>query len=172
MQSSEPEEMLRPIDDLLSDHRLRQKERAAVAEHMRRERERFVLSARHTLEQVVKPALVDIAERLRIDGGDGLVEEHPAEGRHGHRMMLWMSVDGLMVRAPRVDRNPYLQLEVDDAARQLTVWEGDMWDGLGASRKANPITLDELTAELVTTRAVDVLRRAVEHGADRAGESR
>lgn len=85
-------------------------------------------------------------------------------------MTLWISLEGSMVTTPRADKNPYLQLDVDVTARPLTVWEGDMWDKRGASRRTEPITLDELKTETLTQRVVDVLRRAVEHGADCPGD--
>jgi hypothetical protein len=53
-----------------------------------------------------------------------------------------------------------------------TVWEGDMWHKLGASRPAQPVALEELTTESVIGRAVGALRRAVSHGSVTDEEAR
>ena len=74
-----------------------------------------------------------------------------------------MSLEGAVVD-PRVDRYPYLQLDVDVLSRSVTVWEGDMWNKLGASRPTEPFTLEELTTESITQRAIAVLHRTVSHG--------
>ncbi len=48
--------------------------------------------------------------------------------------------------------------------RNVTVWEGDIWQKLGASRVTEPFTLEQLTTENVTDRALGVLRRTVNRG--------
>lgn len=120
-------------------------------------------------ERVVGPAFRDIAVRMNGHGGGGLVEERPEEGRHGQRLTLWMSLDGPVAVPPRHDRNLYIQVDVDVLGRCVTVWEGDLWHKQGASRRTEPFTLEELTTESVTDRAVAVLRRTVMRG-DRSKE--
>ena len=112
----------------------------------------------------MKPTLLEVAEQLNENGGGGLVEERPAAGNHGKRLILWMSLEGPVVVPPRADRNPYIQLDIDVLWRRITVWEGDMWQKLGASRRTEPFCLDELTKDSVTQRTVGVLRRSVNHG--------
>ena len=117
---------------------------------------------RETLSKTpVKPALSVVAHRLQRDGGDALVVERPANGRHGQRITLWMSPQGDLAEAPRVDRFPYLQLDVDVPSRAFKVWEGTMWHERGASRATESFTLETLSADSVTQRAIGVLRRVV-----------
>ena len=127
------------------------------------ERHRFAHAAACTMDRVVKPALGDLAERLNGHGGGGLLEERAAVGRHGERVTLWMSLEGAVI-APRIDRHPYLQLDVDVLGRRVTVWEGDMWNKVGSSRPGEPFTLEQLTTEGLTQRAIGILRRTVSRG--------
>ncbi len=115
-------------------------------------------------ERVVGLVFRDVAERLNRNGGGGLVEERPPDGRHGQRLTLWISLEAPVAVPPRVDRNPYIQFEVDVPWRHITVWEGDIWHKLGASRCTRPFTLDEVTTESVAAGAVSVLRRTVSRG--------
>ncbi|HEY6426208.1 MAG TPA: hypothetical protein VIX84_03165 [Acidimicrobiales bacterium] len=128
------------------------------------ERHRFVHAAACTIERVVKPALGDVAQRLNRHGGGGLLEERAADRRQGQRITLWMSLEGPVVVPARVDRNPYLQLDVAVLSRSVTVWEGDMWNKVGSSRRTEPFTLEELTTEAITQRAIAILRRTVTYG--------
>ncbi len=154
---------LSAIDHLLAAYARQEEAEAAHARAVLLERHRFVHAADCTIEEIVKPALGDVAERLNRHGGGGLLEEHVAAGRRGQRVTLWMSLEGAVVD-PRVDRYPYLQLDVDVLSRSVTVWEGDMWNKLGASRPTEPFTLEELTTESITQRAIAVLHRTVSHG--------
>ncbi len=160
------DESLSAVDDLLATYACQQEQLAARTRAALLERDRFVHAAACRFERVVKPALVDVAERLNDHGGGGLVEERPAAGRHGERLTLWMSLEGPVVGPPRPDRNPYIQLDVDVSGRRVTVWEGDVWHELGASRPTEPLSLEELTTENIVKRAVGVLRRAVNLGSD------
>jgi hypothetical protein len=152
------------VADLLATYARQQEEQAAHAQAVLLEQHRFAQAAACTFERVVRPVFRDIAQGLNSHGGGGLIEEHPAEGRHGQRSTLWMSLDGPVVVPARVDRNPYIQLEVDVPWRRVTVWEGNMWHKFGASRSTEPFTLEQLTTESVTQRTVGVLRRTVNHG--------
>ena len=154
---------LSAIDDLLVAYARQEEAQAAHARAVVLERHRFVHAAACTIEDVVKPALGDVAERLNRHGGGGLLEEHAAAGRCGQRVTLWMSLEGAAVY-PRVDRYPYLQLDIDVRSRSATVLEGDMRNKLGASRPTEPFTLEELTAESITQRAIAILHRTVSHG--------
>ncbi len=152
------------VDDLLATYARQQEDEADRARDDLLDRQRFVHAAACMFERVVAPVFRDIAERLNRDGGGGLVEERPAEGRHGQRLTLWMSLVGPVAVPPRVDRNPYIQLEVDVPWRRITVWEGDMWHKTGASRLTQPFTPEEVTTESVAARAVSALHRTVSRG--------
>jgi hypothetical protein len=154
---------LRAVDDVLAQYHL---ERRIALESQQRttvERAEFARAACHALRTVVTPALQLVADRLAQDGVGGLVEDRPRSGRFGPGAVLWMSLDGPIVSAPRPDRNPYIQFDIDVDRREVRVWEGDMWLHLGASRPAAPLVLRELTETVVMQRAVTVLQRAADH---------
>lgn len=151
------------IDDLLAAYARQREAQAAHTRAVLLEFHRFDHAAACRFEQVVEPALQNIARRLSRDGGGGLVVERAAAGRHGQRITLWISLEG-PVASPRNDLYPYLQLDVDVPGRRIEVWEGDMWDKLGSSRRTEPFTLEELTTEAVTQRAIAILRRTVSRG--------
>lgn len=151
------------VGDLLATYARQQETQEAQTWAVLLERRLFADATARTFERVVKPALLDVAEQLNENGGGGLVEERPAAGNHGKRLILWMSLEGPVVVPPRADRNPYIQLDIDVLWRRITVWEGDMWHKLGASRRTEPFCLDELTKDSVTQRTVGVLRRSVNH---------
>ena len=75
-----------------------------------------------------------------------------------------MSLDGPVGVPARVDRNPYIQLDVDVLNRNVAVWEGDMWDKRGASHRADPVVLEQLTSQNVIQREIRVLGRTVANG--------
>ena len=152
---------LSAIDALVGTYRDQQSAHAAFRRAEETERQQFVRDARDAFEEPVKPALSVVAHRLQRDGGDALVVERPANGRHGQRITLWMSPQGDLAEAPRVDRFPYLQLDVDVPSRAFKVWEGTMWHERGASRATESFTLETLSADSVTQRAIGVLRRVV-----------
>jgi hypothetical protein len=162
---------LAAVDGLLATFARQREAQAAHAKSVLRDQHRFTHAAAGTFERVVRPAFEEIAERLNSHGGGGVVEERPAEGRHGQRLTLWMSLEGPVVVPPGQDRNPYIRLDVDMPWRRITVWEGDMWDKQGASRLTEPFTLDGLTTQSVVQRAVGVLRRAVNRGCVAEGEA-
>ena len=159
------EDPLGAIDGLLVTYREQEASRESFRRAQDAERERFVRDARHAVEAIVKPALWAVGRRLQRDGGDGFIVERAAEGRRSQRITLWMSPEGPVADPPRVDRCPYLQIDVDVASRSLKVWEGDMWNRRGASRATDPFTLETLTADGVKRRAVEVLRRVVARAA-------
>lgn len=152
------------MDALLATYARQQEDEADRARAELLDGQRFAHAAACMFERVVGPVFGDITEQLNRDGGGGLVEERPAEGRHGQRLTLWMSLAGPVTLPPRIDRNPYVQLEVDVPWRRITVWEGDMWHKRGASRSTEPLTPEEVTRQSVAARAVGVLRRTVSRG--------
>jgi hypothetical protein len=115
-------------------------------------------------ERVLKPTLEAVIQRLRRDGGDGILRERRSDGVHGPRLTLWMSLEGEISAEPHQDRNPFLQLDADVAHRRVTVWEGDMWQKQGVSQQTAPWRLSEISPAGVTERVVGILGRAAEHG--------
>ena len=111
------------------------------------------------MENVIRPAMEAVIRRLRADGGDGLVVVDPPNVRGRRRVVLWMSLDGPLVGDPRQDHNPFLQLDADTVNERVDIWEGDLVHQEGVSRDTGSWTLDEVTAEAVETRVVDILRR-------------
>jgi len=112
----------------------------------------------------VRPAMTAVLERLRSDGGDGQIEEHPGgEARFSTpRLTLWMSLQGPIEGAPRPDRHPYLQFDAEVIDREVKVTEGDMWRG-GGGGHSGPVgawRLPEITQDRVVQELLTVMRRA------------
>lgn len=112
--------------------------------------------------QTIEPAMEDFLERLRVNGGGGLLEIR--EGVQGAgvspRVRLWMSLSGELIGRPRQDQHPYLQLDFDLAQQRVDVAEGDMWKGHGTSGPAETWVTTEITADMVTHALLGILRRA------------
>jgi len=128
------------------------------------ERHQFLENFRAITDSVIRPAMQAAVDRLGKDGGGGLIEERGEAPMHRPRIILWMSLDGNIAGTPRQDLNPYLQLDADVGRRRIDVWEGDMWEKEGASRATSPLELGDVSTESVTTRILDILRRAATHG--------
>jgi hypothetical protein len=112
--------------------------------------------------QEIRPAMQAFLERLQMNGGGGLLEEH--EGVQGAgvapRIRLWMSLAGELIGRPRQDQHPYLQLDFDIDLRQVNVSEGDMGKGRGASGPFDAWMASEITGARVTEALLAVLRKA------------
>jgi hypothetical protein len=122
--------------------------------HAELEREQFLQEFQDITRSVIRPTMARAIERLRKDGGGGLIEEHAPDSLHKLRVTLWMSMEGEIAGSPRQDLNPFLQLDADLANRRIDVWEGDMVE-------------NQVTPDSVMERIVDILRRAGTHGVDR-----
>jgi hypothetical protein len=113
-------------------------------------------------EEEIRPAMQAFLERLRINGGGGLLEARA--GVHGAgvapRVVLWMSLSGDLIGRPRRDQHPYLQLDYDIARKRVNVAEGDMWKGHGTSGPVGTWIPSEITGDTVTKSLLGVLRRA------------
>ena len=159
------EDPLAEIDRLMekrSDDVRRSADRSA---QLLADRSEFSAEFATICEQQVRPPMQAIIERLRRNGGGGLIEETVEDpSRHpGHRLTLWMSLNGEIAGSPSPDLHPYLQLHTDVNKRCVVVSEGDMWQGHGGSRsgKIGEWWLSEITAGRVTNEALDILRRSV-----------
>jgi hypothetical protein len=112
-------------------------------------------------EQIL-PAMRGFLERLRMNGGGGLLEEREGVQEAGvaPRVRLWMSLAGELIGRPRQDQHPYLQLDYDADQQQVNVAEGDMWKGHGTSGPVGTWIAREITNSMVTESLIGVLRRA------------
>jgi hypothetical protein len=110
----------------------------------------------------IRPAMQAFLERLRQNGGSGLLEER--DGIEGAgvapRIRLWMSLSGEIIGRPRRDQHPYLQLDFDIIKRRVMVAEGDVWRGHGSSGQVGTWNASEITGDMVVRSLVGVLRRA------------
>jgi nucleotidyltransferase/DNA polymerase involved in DNA repair len=157
------EDSLQQIDQIVDHWSHLRQESAEEQAHSEVEREHFLKDFQDITNSVIRPTMEMAIERLRTDGGDGLIEERHLDALHKPRVTLWMSMQG-EVANPRQDLNPFLQLDADMVNRRINVWEGDMVENQGTSRATSPWSLPEVTPESIMDRIVDVLRRAGTHG--------
>jgi hypothetical protein len=155
---------LAEIDRLMKDQvddEQRASDRSAQIEAGRSE---FSTEVSRVCDQQVRPQMEAVLERLRRNGGGGLIEERPEDltRHHTHRLTLWMSLHGEITGSPRQDRHPYLQLDADVEARLVTISEGDMWQGHGGNRsgRVDARPLAEITGSLITQEALAILHRS------------
>ena len=145
---------------------LRQKDAhsAESAAQLLEGRQAFFDEFREVCATQVRPIMQAVLDRLRQEGGDGLIEEHPGgEPRVSTpRLTLWMSLQGPIDGAPRQDRNPYLQLDADAAARVIRLTEGDSWRGGGAGHSGFAGTWNpgHVTRDLVVQELLEIVRRS------------
>lgn len=155
---------LAAIDQLMRTRREEDRESADRAAQMLADRSEFSDEFAVVCDREVRPAMEAVVERLRHNGGGGVIEERAADlaRNQAHRLTLWMSFSGDIVGAPRPDRHPYLQLDATVGKRVVTVSEGDMWQGRGGGRsgKVAEWQLSEITQALVTGTILDIIRRA------------
>ena len=123
--STVDDDSLRQIDQIVGNWSHLVQESAEEQAHVEVERVQFLKEFQDLTDSVIRPTMEMAIERLRTDGGDGLIEEHHLDALHKPRVTLWMSMQG-EVASPRQDLNPFLQLDADVANKRITVWEGDM----------------------------------------------
>jgi hypothetical protein len=111
---------------------------------------------------VIRPAMQAFLERVRMNGGGGLLEVRDGVQEAGvsPRIRLWLSLSGELIGRPRQDQHPYLQLDFDLAQQLVNVAEGDMWKGHGASGPVGSWIVSEITDAVVTESLLGILRRA------------
>jgi len=156
---------LSEIDDLMDKKRLEEEEAAKRSDQLEVDRSDFAREFTRVCDEQARPAMEAVLERLRRNGGGGLMDERPENARqhHTHRLTLWMSFRGEITGAPRQDRHPYLQLDADVDKRTVAVSEGDMWQGEGGSRsgKTAEWQLADVTFAHVTQEVLGIVRRAL-----------
>jgi hypothetical protein len=152
------------IDQLMRARRDEDQETADRAAQVLADRSEFSDEFVRVCDAQVRPAMEAVLERLRHNGGGGVVEERAEDSARNqtHRLTLWMSFSGEIVGTPRPDRHPYLQLDATVAKRVVTVSEGDMWQGRGGGRsgKTGEWELSEITTAQVTATILEIIRRA------------
>jgi hypothetical protein len=152
----------------LDDERRAADDRARLAA----DRSEFSTDFESVCEAQVRPPMEAIIERLRRNGGGGLITERPEDRSrdYTHRLTLWMSLSGEIAGAPRQDRHPYLQLDADVDKRVVLVSAGDMWEGHGGNHtgRVGEWQLSEIDAALVTEEVLAILRRSIGPTMDRA----
>ena len=159
------EDPLAEIDQLMQNRLRREKETADRGVQLLAARADFAAAFDKVCAQQVRPAMETILERLRSNGGGGVIDERPEDisQHHTHRLTLWMSFMGEINGAPRQDRHPYLQLDAEVDKRSVTISEGDMWQGHSGNRsgKSAEWQLEEITAGRVTQELLAIIRRAL-----------
>lgn len=155
---------LAELDTILADVAQRDRQAAEDSAHEHDAERQFAADFKRICQQEVRPAMEAVLERLRRNGGGGVIESH--EGGEARvrtpRLMLWMSLEGDIVGEPRYDRHPYLQLDAEVAKREVEVSEGTMWQGArkGHSGRIGGWQLSEITGERITRKLLDVARHS------------
>lgn len=156
---------LAEIDQLMQSKLGEEKEEAERSARLQANRTQFADEFTRVCDEQVRPAMESILERLRRNGGGGVIDERPENlGQHQtHRLTLWMSFRDEIKGAPRQDRHPYLQLDAEVDRQSVTVSEGDMWQAKGGNRsgKFAEWQLVEITAARVTQEILAIIRRAL-----------
>lgn len=156
------------IDSLMQKRVDEGRESTARGAQLLADRSEFSSLFNTVCDEKVRPSMEAVVDRLRRNGGGGTIEELPEDEsrRRGHRLTLWMSLEGEISGSPRPDRHPYLQLDADVDKRTVSVSEGDMWQGSGGNRSGRTAEwpLSEITPQLVTAEAIAILRRAARSG--------
>jgi hypothetical protein len=162
--AAESEDPLVQIDQVLNGWSSRERALVEKDADAKARKEEFLQEFESISQQVIRPSMDAVIERLRKDGGDGLIQERGSDASHSPRLILWMSLAGEVSSQPRQDRNPFLQLDVDVTRCRVDVWEGDMWEKQGNSGAVAPWELTEISPESVTERIIGILQRAATHG--------
>lgn len=153
---------LRAVDDIFEMRARGMKGSAQRQSDESSERTRLQAEFTTACRERILPAMQGFLERLRLNGGGGLLEER--EGVQGAgvapRIRLWMSLSGELIGRPRHDQHPYLQLDYDVSQDEVNVTEGDMWKGHGSSGPVGAWVAREITSAMVTESLIGILRRA------------
>jgi hypothetical protein len=152
------------IDSALAALNERDKQSTESASRLLEARQDFLDEFHAVCETLVRPAMESVLDRLRQDGGDGVIEEHPGgEARVSTpRLTLWMSLQGEISGVPRLDRHPYLQLDADIENRVIRLTEGDSWHskGTGHSGSAGTWIPADVTRALVIEELLAIVLRS------------
>lgn len=156
---------LAEIDVLMQEQLDKEQRSADATARVLADRAKFATEFTAVCDQRVRPPMEVILQRLRQNGGGGLIDERPADAtrHHSHRLTLWMSLRGEITGAPRQDRHPYLELDANVDRALVTISEGDIWNGHGGS-SSGPVgqrPLAEITETFITSEVLAVIRRSL-----------
>jgi hypothetical protein len=155
---------LSEVDEILGQRRHRLEEADARAERTQAMRAEFLEQFAVQRDREAVPAMRAVLDRLRRDGGGGLIETRPGgEPRFAKpSVTLWMSLEGEIVGAPREDRHPYFRLDADPTQGSVEVRRGEMWQG-GSTHSSGPVgtwQVADITCDRVERAILEVLRMA------------
>lgn len=155
---------LQAIDEIESEWLAKKEEELEHARAVLAERRAFADDFAQACADRVRPAMEAVIDRLRRDGGDGVITERSEDPSRlfTHRLTLWMSLEGKIEGTPRQDRHPYLQFDAHPETKVVTMSEGDMWQGHGGnhSGRVGECQISELDARLVDHEIVAILHRS------------
>jgi hypothetical protein len=153
---------LREVDQIFEARSRGLSRTAESQERADTERTRLYEEFSSTSATVIRPAMEAFLERVRTNGGGGLLEVRDGVQEAGvsPRVRLWLSLSGELIGRPRRDQHPYLQLDFDLALQLVNVAEGDMWKGHGSSGLVGSWIVSEITDAVVTESLLGILRRA------------
>jgi hypothetical protein len=101
------EDSLSEIDQIVDQWSHLGQESADERAHAEIERAHFLQEFQVITSSVMRPTMEMAIERLRKDGGGGLIEEHGLNVLHKPRVTLWMSMEGAIAGSPRQDLTPF-----------------------------------------------------------------
>jgi hypothetical protein len=153
---------LREVDQIFETRSRGLSHTAESQERADTERTRLYEEFSSTSATIIRPAMEAFLERVRTNGGGGLLEVRDGVQEAGvsPRVRLWLSLSGELIGRPRQDQHPYLQLDFDIALQLVSVAEGDMWKGHGSSGPVGSWIVSEITDAVVTESLLGILRRA------------
>jgi hypothetical protein len=159
---------LSELDRILASWARKDREAAELAaKRAARERDlkqeyldRFIDACRKEVE----PAMQAVRGRLKLNGGEGIIEERlDGDGTvHSPRLTLWMSLEGDIVGKPRRDTCPHLRIAADVTRREVHVSARDADDSSGGNGVRKYIwQLSDLTHDRITHELVSIVWRTV-----------
>jgi hypothetical protein len=163
-EARQPADPLHEVDEILNERRARIREAQAQTERTQSIEQEFLRQFHDLCDREVAPAMQAVLDRLRHDGGGGLIQTHPGgEPRFSKpSVTLWMSLEGEIIGSPREDRDPYFRIDADPAHLHVEVRQGDMWEG-GGTHSSGPVEtwrIEDTTFDRVELAILRVLRAA------------
>jgi len=165
--SSGADPRLEEVDRIMADLGERDRRSAVAAAAVADGVHGFMAEFETMCRREARPAMEAVIERLKSDGGGGLIEEHVGgETRVSTpRLTVWLSLQGDIQGTPRPDRHPYLQLDADAKERNVRVSEGDMWGGSegGHSGRIDSWEIADVSYDRVLLELIAIIRRTTQH---------
>jgi hypothetical protein len=136
---------------------------AERAAHERDARQQFFDDFETTCDQIVRPVMQEVRERLQRNGGGAIID-----GRAGGdgpvlnpRLTMWMSLDGDILDGPQPEQHPRLQFEADVTRTQVHISESGTRSSAGSDNADLKLTwqLSEVTRDRVARELLAILQR-------------